>query len=231
MAAALTTAMEWAASEFSGAHLGDRRRCSRLVRVAAALARDPHGTLPGSFEGWSEVKAAYRLLEEPDVCYDRVMAPHRARVQEACRWPGEYLLVEDTTSLDFTSHLAAQDLGRIGDDGGLGLYVHSTLALRIERWNREQEPEVIVEGLFDQCWWARRAPARLPACTPPSQRTPQCRQRPPGRRPSPWRRVACFRSAGGASFVSQVLKPERLSLVSFSRFVGRTCFAEGLPEF
>jgi hypothetical protein len=129
-----------------------------LQRVAAALAEDPHGTLPGSFCGWSEAKAAYRLLEEPDVTYDRVIAPHRARVRTACRQGGEFLLVEDTTSLDFTSHLAARDLGRIGDDGGRGLYVHSTLALRIERWNHEQEPEVLVEGLFDQRWWARTGP-------------------------------------------------------------------------
>jgi hypothetical protein len=130
-----------------------------LRRVAAALAEDPHGTLPGSFRGWSEAKAAYRLLEEPDVAYDRVIAPHRTGVRTACQQPGEFLLVEDTTSLDFTSHLAAQDLGRIGDDGGRGLHVHTTLALRIERWNERQEPEVTVEGLFDQRWWARTAPA------------------------------------------------------------------------
>ena len=158
MPTTLTSAKEWAAVEFGGVDLGDRRRCPRLRQVAASLAQDPHGTLPGSFCGWSQAKAAYRLLEEPDVTYDRVIAPHLERVRTACHQAGEFLLVEDTTSLDFTSHLAAQDLGRIGDDGGQGLYLHSTLALRIERWNPQQEPEVIVEGLFDQSWWARTMP-------------------------------------------------------------------------
>ena len=158
METTLAAAAEWAAVEFGGAELGDRRRAPRLIRVAAALVGDPQGTLPGSFSGWAEAKAAYRLLEEPDVTYDQVIAPHRNRVRRACGQAGEYLLVEDTTSLDFTSHLAAQDLGRIGDDGGRGLFVHSTLALRIERWNDQQEPEVTVEGLFDQRWWARTAP-------------------------------------------------------------------------
>jgi len=65
------------------------------------------------------------------------------------------LLIEDTTQLDFTSHAAAKDLGRIGDDGGRGLYVHSTLALRVERWNAQQEPEVSVMGLLGQKCWAR----------------------------------------------------------------------------
>jgi len=158
MATTLAAATEWAAMEFGSARLGDRRRNPRLVRVAAALAEDPHGTLPGSFEGWPQTKAAYRLLEEPDVTYERIMVPHRQRVRAACREPGEYLLVEDTTSLDFTSHVAARDLGRIGDDGGQGLHVHSTLALRIEHWNQQDEPQVTVEGLFEQQWWARTGP-------------------------------------------------------------------------
>ncbi len=158
METTLTDALDWAALEFSGAALGDLRRCKRLIRVASALAQAPHGTLPGSFNGWSEAKAAYRLLEMPDVCYEHVIAPHLLQVQSACRRPGEYLLVEDTTSLDFTSHPAVRDLGRIGNDGGRGLFLHSMLALRIERWNRHDEPEVTVQGLFHQHWWARTEP-------------------------------------------------------------------------
>jgi hypothetical protein len=158
MATTLMAATDWAAQEFGGAQLGDGRRSRRLLQLAAALAEDPHGTLPGSFESWAEVKAAYRLLEGPDVTYDRILTPHRTRVRAACRQPGEYLLVEDTSELDFSSHLAAQDLGRIGNDGGRGLFVHSTLALRIQRWNARQEPEVTFEGLFDQRWWARTTP-------------------------------------------------------------------------
>jgi len=150
--------MDWAAAEFGGAELGDQRRCPRLVRVAAKFAQNPHGTVSGSFKRWSEAKAAYRLLEQPDVTYEGVIAQHMKRVREDCRQGGEYLLVEDTTSLDFTSHLAAQDMGRIGDDGGRGLYVHSTLALKIERWNQGQEPQVTIEGLLDQRWWARTMP-------------------------------------------------------------------------
>jgi len=158
MQTTLATASEWAEVEFGGADLGDKRRGSRLIRLARAVAQKPHGTLPGSLSGWAETKAAYRLLEEPDVTYDGVIAPHRGRVREACGRPGEYLMVEDTTSLGFTSHLAARDMGRISNDTGRGLWVHSTLALRIERWNSRQEPEVTAEGLFDQRWWARTEP-------------------------------------------------------------------------
>ena len=159
MQTTLTTASNWAASEFAGAELGDKRRCRRLIRVAGALAQAPHGTLPSSFGGWAESKAAYRLLDMPDVCYEHLVAPHLCHVQAACHRPGEYLLIEDTTSLDFTSHASVSDLGRIGNDGGRGLFLHSMLALKIERWNRDSEPEVTVEGLFHQHWWARTEPS------------------------------------------------------------------------
>lgn len=159
MASTLMSAPAWAEVEFGGAELGDKRRQPRLITVATAVAQNPHGTLPGSFENWHQTKAAYRLLENEDVTYEGVIGPHLNRVRACCREPGEYLLVEDTTDLDFTSHLAAQDVGRIGDDGGRGLYVHSMLALPIERWNEDHEPEVTAEGLFHQHWWARTAPS------------------------------------------------------------------------
>ncbi len=65
--------------------------------------------------------------------------------------------MEDTTQLDFTSHEAARDLGRIGDDGGRGLWLHSTLALRIEGWTAH-EPAVTLLGLAAQRCWVRTTP-------------------------------------------------------------------------
>jgi len=158
MPTTLTSASEWAETEFGGAELGDRRRRPRLIRVATQFAMNPHGTLPRSFKRWSEAKAAYRLLERPDVTYEQIIAPHLSRVRGVCGRSGEWLLVEDTTTLDFTSHAAAEDLGRIGNDGGRGLLVHSTLALKVERWTDQGEPQVTVEGLLDQRWWARTMP-------------------------------------------------------------------------
>jgi hypothetical protein len=149
---------DWARTEFGQADLGDRRRTERLTRVAASLCRQSRGTLPGSFDQWAELKGAYRLFEQPDVRYEQILAPHLARVREECQRPGEYLLIEDTTELDFTSHEAARDLGRIGDDGGRGLWLHSTLAARIEQWGDAQEPSVTVLGLAAQHCWARTAP-------------------------------------------------------------------------
>ena len=151
----LMDATQWAQTEFGAAQMGDQRRTRRLIRVAAALAREAHGILPESFDGWAQLKAAYRLMEQPDVRYEDIIAPHRQRVRIACGEPGEYLLVEDTSELSFTGRQGMVGLGRIGDGRGQGMLVHTNLALRIERWNAQHEPEVTVRGLMHQQWWAR----------------------------------------------------------------------------
>lgn len=160
MQTALMTARDWAVAEFGGADLHDPRRSRRLVAVAAQLAAKPQGTLPGAFGPWADLKAAYRLLGEPGIQYGAIMASHTQRVLQECRRPGEVLFVEDTTELDYSSHPAAEGLGLIGNGGGRGLWVHSTLAMRIDRWNEQQEPQVTVSGLAAQTCWVRREPAR-----------------------------------------------------------------------
>ena len=82
------------------------------------------------------------------------------RTRQQCRQPGEYLLIEDTTLLDYSERPAAEELGRIGDGTGRGLELHSALAVRVEAWNLEQPPEGMAVGLFaQQC----RAPRKPPA--------------------------------------------------------------------
>jgi len=155
MHTALMSTMDWAVTEFGGAELGDQRRTRRLAQVAARLADDPHGTLPQTFSIWSELKAAYRLLEEPDVTREAIAAPHIQRVRQACRPPGDYLFVEDTTSLDFTSHPAARDLGPIDNRRRRGLYTHSTLAMQIDAWDEHNNPQVTIAGVAAQHCWVR----------------------------------------------------------------------------
>lgn len=150
---------QWAQHEFGFAQLGDCRRNKRLVKIAANLAAKPGGTLPQAFPDWAELKAAYRFFGQSGVSFERVLAPHLERTRQSCRHPGEYLLIEDTTLLDYTGHPATQELGVIGDGAGRGFELHSTLAVRIESWTLAQRPEGVVVGLFDQqCRAPRPAP-------------------------------------------------------------------------
>lgn len=159
MSTFLTTPASWAQEQFGFAQLGDKRRNNRLIKVATNLAATPGGTLPQAFAQWAELKAAYRLLDGSQVTFERVIAPHCERTRAACHQAGEYLIIEDTTLLDFSMRPACEDLGFIGDGKGRGFELHSTLAVRVESWTLEQRPEGTLMGLLhQQCRTPRPAP-------------------------------------------------------------------------
>src|SRR5258705_5082110 len=110
----LLTPAQWAESEFALAGLGDQRRTKRLVNIATNLAQSPGGTLPQAFPVWSELKAAYRFFEQPKITFEEIQRPHWQQTRAACHQPGQYLMIEDTSLLDFTDHPLTEELGPIG---------------------------------------------------------------------------------------------------------------------
>ena len=155
----LQPAGQWAQEEFAFADLGDPRLNKRLVKIANHLALCPGGTLPQAFPEWAELKGAYRFFDHPGVDFAKVLQPHVERTRQRCREPGEYLIIEDTSDLDFSRHRRTQDLGVIGDGNGRGFELHSALAVRVESWTLEQRPEGQVVGLFaQQCRRPKPAP-------------------------------------------------------------------------
>jgi hypothetical protein len=186
MHSCLSTPAQWAQLEFAPARLGDRRRTARLVNLATALARQPGGTLPQTFPNWAELKAAYRFFHQPRNGPDQILAPHLARTLAACQEPGEYLLLEDTTDLDDSGHRATEGLGRIGNGRGRGLRLHTTLAVRVETWDLEQQPEGVLLGLLGQ-------QTLCPSRPPPGETRRQRLRRP--RQSQRW--AATFDATGG----------------------------------
>ena len=146
---------QWAQLEFSRVQLGDPRRTQRLVKIATSLAENPGGTLPQAMPHWDELKAAYRFFSRPKNTPEQILGPHWGQPLAACQEPGEYLLIEDTTQLDYSQHNAAGDLGIIGNHGR-GLCLHSTLAMKVVAWDLEQQPETAVVGLLGQQCWAQK---------------------------------------------------------------------------
>jgi hypothetical protein len=155
MTTSLLEPAQWAQTEFALADLGDQRRTQRLVKMAATLAQTPTGTLPQAFPDWKDLKAAYRLMDHLEFGPDDIQKPHRQHTLEACRQPGEYLLIEDTTELDYSSRRKTEQLGFIGNERGRGILLHSMLAVRVQAWDLEQNPEGIAVGLLHQKSWIR----------------------------------------------------------------------------
>jgi hypothetical protein len=123
-------ALAWAHEQFGMADLGDRRRTKRLTRVAARMAADPSASIPGQMGGWAEAKAAYRLLDADGVTFGTIAAPHWRRTR-ACG-PGLFLVLGDTTELDFGIHRQVPDLAPTGNGGGYGFHLHAALVVGAE---------------------------------------------------------------------------------------------------
>lgn len=149
----------WAEQEFGEAKLGDVRRTRTLVEVAENLAGTPGGTLCASVSDWSLLKRGYSLLACEKVTYAAIMARHIERTRSALRESGEYFVTEDTTTLNYDSHLKIDGMGWMGD-GRLGLSVHTSLVTRIERWDGEGRPVVTVVGMARQEAWTRHGESK-----------------------------------------------------------------------
>jgi hypothetical protein len=138
----------WAKTQFGGVKLHDVRYAKRLVKIGEHLAATPGGTLPAAFPIWAQLKGAYRFFADPRNSFDQIQSVHRQGVLEQCGQDGEYLLIEDTTQLDF-SFRQCEDMG-VTHPGGRGFFVHTTLAVRVEGWGLNERPQGVVLGLLNQ---------------------------------------------------------------------------------
>ncbi|MCB9852164.1 MAG: IS4 family transposase [Phycisphaerales bacterium] len=129
---ALADRIGWAEGQFSSAMLGDRRRTRRLVRLAAQMAADSGGTIPQQTGTMAAMKAAYRLFAEEDVTHEAICRPHFEQTQEKAAQLPIVFLLQDTTTLDFTSHVHCEGLGPIGRDKRMrGLHQQNVLAVNV----------------------------------------------------------------------------------------------------
>jgi hypothetical protein len=135
----------WSELEFGACVLGDQRRTRRLVRYARQMAEKPDASTPRQAEGWSECKAVYRLFERPEVTFEAVTAAHYQRTRDLA--PGKYLVISDTTEVDYGYKSAREGLGLLTAEHRRGFFLHSALVVEADTGD--------VIGLGAQELWAR----------------------------------------------------------------------------
>src|SRR3954447_8651784 len=125
----LDEAYHWAETQFGAADLGDARRTDRLVGTMAAIARAPDESLPRQLGSAAGAQAADRLFDCGAVTRESVMDPHVVQCRAAAAQHPVVLMVQDDTTLDFSSHRRLRGAGRVGDDRGTGFLAHNCLAV------------------------------------------------------------------------------------------------------
>jgi len=117
----------WSELEFGACQLGHKSRTRRLVNYARQMAEKPDASTPKQTESWSDCKAVYRLFQRPEVTFESVTAVHYQRTRNLA--PGTYLVISDTTELDYGYDSPREGLGRLGSEKHRGFFLHTGLVL------------------------------------------------------------------------------------------------------
>lgn len=125
---------DWTEEEFSMAGLGDHRRVERLITIARDFYARPQANIPQACGSRAKTKAAYRFLESESVTMEKIQRSHYEATVNRIGKEKIVLAVQDTTTLNYSTHPATADLGLIGSKvGGLiGLIVHDTMSFNVE---------------------------------------------------------------------------------------------------
>jgi hypothetical protein len=118
----------WAEQQFGDCDLGDRRRTRRLVKFAGQAAEKPDASTPRQTEVWADLKAAYRLFDQDEVTFEAITAPHQALTRQHLS-DGVWLILNDTTELNFGYLREIEGIGRVGSGKNRGFFLHSALAV------------------------------------------------------------------------------------------------------
>lgn len=137
---------DWVEDEFASVELYDPRLRRRLFDMVRDFYAQPQSSIPQACGSQAKTKAAYRFFGNERVTMDRVLHAHTESTVERIKAHSVVLAVQDTTTLNYTTHHATEDVGPIGpgNSDAVGLVVHDTMAFT---------PEGTPLGLLDvQCW-------------------------------------------------------------------------------
>jgi hypothetical protein len=143
---------DWTVTEFAEADFEDERLTKRLIGIAKDFFARPTLSIPAACASRARTKAVYRFCSHENVDMQGILEPHYESTLSRVAKEKTVLAIQDTTSVNYSAHLATEGLGPIGTSQGqlsVGLYVHSTLALNlagtplgllnVESWARDPE--------------------------------------------------------------------------------------------
>ncbi len=141
--------MDWALEQWGSVDLGDQRRTARAVKLGASLAMNSCASLPVQAGCWAGAKAAYRLLNQPEVTHAKLSSAHWALTRQAASSSADAVLfVQDGTELNYSHHDETTGLGFANDGRGKALELQSVLCV-------SGGSEAAVMGLAYQAVWTR----------------------------------------------------------------------------
>lgn len=142
---------EWIQEQFGNIDVNDARLQTRAVKIGLSCAEHSEKSLPGCFEDWAGLKAAYLFFSNSKISHQTLQQSHYQNVLEKARFSKELVLfIQDGSELLFNSHPWTQGLRPTADSAGNGLMFHSCL---VARYDESKQTEIL--GLSYQEPWIR----------------------------------------------------------------------------
>ncbi len=143
---ATTHYKDWAEEEWGRAPMGDARLVQRLITLGRDRYAHPQANIPQTCGSRSKTKAAYRFFDHKRATLMNLLEPHIEATTKRVAKEKVVLAIQDTTSLNYGTHPATENLGPITNipTGVVGLMLHGTLAV-----NTEGTPLGLLAA---QCW-------------------------------------------------------------------------------
>jgi len=139
----------WAFKEFRTLGINCGRTINRFIRTMITLSDKIKESIAAASDSDAEAKAIYRLIDNKKVTEEVVLIAHRKATIQRMKESGEQIIlsVQDTTTLNYSSHKKTEGLGDFGaTPDSRGLIVHTALAVTTQG---------IALGLLDQKIWTR----------------------------------------------------------------------------
>ncbi|MDR1317043.1 MAG: hypothetical protein LBK13_09245 [Spirochaetales bacterium] len=142
------------AEEFNGLDFHSARLKGRFIRTMETLGKQPDKSILYSSENRAEAKAAYRMPGNEDFDRQEIIRTHReATIRRMAEYGGPILAVQDTTGVNYNTHIKTEGIGYISDKT-LGVNIHSCIAVTADG---------LVLGVLDQSGYNRPEPGDEPA--------------------------------------------------------------------
>jgi hypothetical protein len=137
---------DWVQQEMKYLELGEERLEKRLLKIISAFSQKPTASIPEFCGDWAATKAAYAFFANPTSGSEQIVLAQSRATRERIEGQPRILILQDTTSFDFSHHSEAEGLGPLDNVVCQGFFAHTSLATT---------PEGVPLGVLAQQTWVR----------------------------------------------------------------------------
>ena len=139
-------AINWVKQELKHIDLGEKRLEKRLWKIAADFSQNPTASIPEFCGGWGATKAAYNFFDNPASDAQEIIKAQRRGTLARIKGHARILILQDTTSFDFSAHSHTKGLGPLDNPKNQGFFTHTSLVVT---------PDSVPLGVVAQESWVR----------------------------------------------------------------------------